>query len=656
MAYIPRPPPSLRVRPDGPPVESAPASAATSVLEPMTASTPHPSETLGRPTTTAREQVTESLPPFPTPDYEYVTSVARAVEVCSALTAADTLAIDIETFRAPGCTGEKDALDHARNRVRLLQVGTPDGRATLFDLVAMGGLPNPVAAVLALHERTTLGYNVRFDAGGLLRHFGVEIAKPVDLMHGSILVAGYRGYTKKGAARRGEYTLARDVARNLGFELAKEQQTSDWGASTLTQEQLRYAAADVAVLFPLYRKLQEEAAAQGVQAAWELESEALPSFIALEATGIKVDRSRLEALAAQARADADAAARAVYAELGELNLNAPREIAKRVKAVYGLELTSTSKEVLPAFVARAPVLAHVLAYRRAKGRADMVATYLDAIESDGRIRARHNPMGSATGRCGCSGPALHGVPRNDSFRAAFVPEGGCKFIVTDYKAIQLRIAAYITGDVELTRCFTSIPEVDPHCLTASLVLGKAMEQVSRGERQLAKAVNFGLTFGMGAPAFVDYAKNTYGVTVTLAEAQRFRNRFLSRFAGIRAWHARVSRESWSLPGSRTASGRFRLLPRANGRPPFNEFLASPVQGTEADGLKATLALLLPRLKRIGARVVHVIHDEIVVEAAAEFAEEAKDIVVAAMVEGMQRFIPTIPVVVDAVIADAWVKP
>ena len=339
-----------------------------------------------------------------------------------------------------------------------------------------------------------------------------------------------------------------------------------------------------------------------------------------------------------------------------MNLNAPREIAKRVKAVYGLELTSTSKEVLPAFVARAPVLAHVLAYRRAKGRADMVATYLDAIESDGRIRARHNPMGSATGRCGCSGPALHGVPRNDSFRAAFVPEGGCKFIVTDYKAIQLRIAAYITGDVELTRCFTSIPEVDPHCLTASLVLGKTMEQVSREERQLAKAVNFGLTFGMGAKAFVAYARDVYGVTVTLAQAHRFRNRFLSRFAGIRTWHTRVSRESWSLPGSRTASGRFRLLPKFDGRPPFNEFLASPVQGSEADGLKATLALLLPRLKRIGARLVHVIHDELVVEVPAELAEHAKAIVVAAMVEGMQRFIPTIPVVVDAVVADAWVKP
>jgi DNA polymerase-1 len=622
----------------------------------MTASTPHPSETLGRAKTTAREQVTESLPPFPTPDYEYVTSVARAVEVCSALTAADTLAIDIETFRAPGCTGENDALDHSRNRIRLLQVGTPDGKATIFDVEALGGLPTSVAAVLAAPERTTLGYNVRFDAGGLLRHFGVEIAKPVDLMHGSILAAGYRGYNKKGTARKGEYALQRDVTRHLGFEFPKDQQTSNWGASVLTQKQLGYAAADVAVLFPLYRKLRTEAEAQGVQAAWDLESEALTSFIALEATGIKVDRSRLEALAAQARADAVTAARNVYAELGAFNLNSRAEIIRRVRAVYGLELKSTSKEHLPSFIGRAPALAHVMVHRSAKGRADMIMTYLDAIEPDGRIRAQHNPMGSATGRCGCSGPALHNVPRSDDIRSAFVPEDGCKFIVADYKAIQLRITAYITGDVELTRCFTSIPEVDPHCLTASLVLGKAMEQVSRGERQLAKAVNFGLTFGMGAKAFVAYARDVYGVTVTLADAHRFRNRFLSRFAGIRAWHARVSRESWRLPGSRTASGRFRLLPKFDGRPPFNEFLASPVQGSEADGLKATLALLLPRLKRIGARLVHVIHDEIVVEVPAELAEQAKAIVVEAMVEGMQRFIPTIPVVVDVVIADSWVKP
>ena len=645
MAYRLRLPPSLTASAVAPPPQPAPE--------------PAPCPTANRTgETTVRVGVAlpVTLPAFPAPEFEYIDATTRVTEVCTALAAADTVAIDIETFRAPGCTGERDALDHSRNRIRLLQVGTPNGQVVVFDLEALGGLPNAVAAVLAAPERTTLGYNIRFDAGGLLRHFGVEIAKPVDLMQGSILATGYRGYTKKGAARRGEYTLQRDIARHLGFEFPKDQQTSNWGASVLTHEQLQYAAADVAALFPLYRKLRTEAEAQGVQAAWDLESEALPSFVALEATGIKVDRTRLEALAARACADAEVAARAVHAELGELNLNSPAEIKERVKAVYGLELMSTGKDVLPAFVARAPALAHVLAYRRANGRASMVATYLNAIESDGRIRARHNPMGSATGRCGCSGPALHGVPRNDTFRSPFVPEGGCKFIVADLKSIQLRIAAYITGDLEMTRCFTSRPPVDPHDLTASLVLGKPMELVTRDERQLAKAVNFGLTFGMGAPAFVVYAKTTYGVTVTLAEAHRFRNRFLSRFAGIRAWHARASRESWRLPGSRTASGRFRLLPRVDGRPPFNEFLASPVQGTEADGLKATLALLLPRLKRIGARLVHVIHDELVVEVASEFAEETKAVVVATMVEGMQRFIPTIPVVVDAVIADAWVKP
>ena len=645
MSYRFRLPPSLRtavesVRPLRPLVEPVPSLTS-----------PVPTQAGGLPVGAPASQ-DRSVPLAPLPAYRIISTAVEAVETCASFSSASALGVDIETYALSGA-GDKGALDHTTNRIRLVQVSGQDGRVAIFDLDSLHGLPAPLRAVLMDETVQKIFFNARFDAGGLFRHFDIEIANIVDLLAGAILVTGYATHQVRGA-----HTLQAEVRRHLDMTLPKELGASDWSKQALTSAQLDYAARDAAVLLPLHQRISSAAARVGVQRAWDLENGIISATVALDATGMMVHRPRLETLAREAREGAATSAQRARVELGApaLKLGAHAEIKRRVKEIYGLDLKNTTAEVLLANAERAPALAHIVASRRAKGRADAAEGYLAAIEPDGRVRGRFNPLAASTGRYACAKPNLQNVPRDSSFRSVFVPAPGHKLIVADYAASQLRIAAYLTEDVELSRCFTSIPPVDPHRRTASLVLGKAMELITRDERHLAKAVNFGLTFGMGAWGFVDYARDEYGVIVTIDQARRFRARFLALYHGIRSWHARVARECWSMSGARTLSGRLRLLPKINGRPQYREYLNTPVQGTEADGLKAALALLHPRLKLLGARLVNVIHDEVVVETSIIRAEEVLVVVVDAMVAGMQQFIPSIPVVVEAVIADSWVKP
>ena len=197
-----------------------------------------------------------------------------------------------------------------------------------------------------------------------------------------------------------------------------------------------------------------------------------------------------------------------------------------------------------------------------------------------------------------------------------------------------RLLAYRTGE-------------DLHRLTASLVTGTPLEDVTKEQRQAAKAVNFGLIYGMGPPGLKDYAKKQYGVTLSLKEAKAFKEAFFQAYPGIATWHNRMRGER----ETRTLAGRLRRWPEA--RPKVTEVFNAPVQGTAADILKLALAGLLPRLEPLGGRIVAVIHDEVIVEVPEDRAEEAARAVQEATAEAGARYLPDLPVTIEATIARNW---
>ncbi|HVK11061.1 MAG TPA: DNA polymerase, partial [Gemmataceae bacterium] len=185
---------------------------------------------------------------------------------------------------------------------------------------------------------------------------------------------------------------------------------------------------------------------------------------------------------------------------------------------------------------------------------------------------------------------------------------------------------------------------DLHTLTAKAVLG--IQDVTKGHRQLAKAINFGLLYGMGAKGFRQYAKTTYGVGMTEGEAGEYRNAFFRAYPGLRKWHNRAGDKP---KDTRTLTGR-----RVLGVERFNEKLNLPVQGTGADGLKAAMGLLWERRAEVPtARLVLAVHDELVVEVPEADAERAKTWLVTAMKDGMAPLVAPIPVEVEARVGRSW---
>jgi DNA polymerase-1 len=188
---------------------------------------------------------------------------------------------------------------------------------------------------------------------------------------------------------------------------------------------------------------------------------------------------------------------------------------------------------------------------------------------------------------------------------------------------------------------------DLHTLTARQLTGKA--DVTKADRQLAKAVNFGLLFGLGAKGLRGYARGNYGLDLSEAEAARYRRAFFAAYPGLGRWHRREGQSRKTE--CRTLAGRRRLL---DAQTPYTHRLNSPVQGTEADGAKLAMALLWERRDQCpGAFPVLFCHDEIVVEADAAQADAAAAWLKQAMLEGMAPLVEPVPVEVEVRIARTW---
>jgi DNA polymerase-1 len=254
----------------------------------------------------------------------------------------------------------------------------------------------------------------------------------------------------------------------------------------------------------------------------------------------------------------------------------------------------------------------------------------------------------------CETPNLQQTPHE--LRAYIKPREGHVFIKADFSQIELRIAAAVAKDKRMLQAFRD--GTDLHRLTASLILSKALDEVSKEERQLAKALNFGLLYGMGPEGLKKHAKKDYGVSLTFEQAKEYRERFFATYPGLAKWHRETKRqlkeaESRGKGGIvvRTLAGRQRWVEK------LEAALNSPVQGTGADGLKSAVAVFYKWLLERGlwgkVRIVLLVHDEIVVEAPEPLALEATLLLTEAMREGMGAIVKGVPIEVEAGIYTDW---
>lgn len=369
-------------------------------------------------------------------------------------------------------------------------------------------------------------------------------------------------------------------------------------------------ATEAHLVLRLMEALSPRLRERGLVPVFDLECRLLPAVIGMEGAGIAVDGPRWERVAEQWRTE--------------------RQVAADLERQAQLD--------------------------------KLISTYAhwsrDYLHVDGRMHPRFDPLGADSGRFACSQPNLQQVPSEHTapgLRACFTPAPGHVFIIADYAQIELRVAAHLAPCAALRQVF--LDGRDPHRATAATLAGKPEAEVSAHERKLAKAVNFGFLFGMGAPRFQEYAAGNYGLELDLAAAERAREAFFATFPGIAAWHrkvaglaARAAREDITV---RTVLGRRKRFPA--GHFSFNAALNIPVQGTAAEGFKRAMTLLLPALDSLGGRGVLCVHDEYLAEVPEEHAEAARALVRDVMQRAMAEVVPSVPIVADARVARTWAE-
>lgn len=278
------------------------------------------------------------------------------------------------------------------------------------------------------------------------------------------------------------------------------------------------------------------------------------------------------------------------------------------------------------------------------------------VGADGRIRCHLHPMATDSGRFSCSDPNLQQVPSHGTapgFRACFTAPEGFRLIVADYSQIELRVAAQIAPCDALRSVF--VRGGDPHTTTAATLTGKPAAQISPLERKLAKAINFGFLFGMGARRFRDYAAASYDLELDEQQAQEARAAFLRTYPGIAAWHQRTGqlprrsrdREVWVT----TRLGRRRGF--SVDAFSFTTALNIPVQGTAAEGFKLAMIALDEALPAVDGVGVLCVHDEYLAQVPEAYATRARELVVETMIQGMREVVPDVPIAVDAAICEHW---
>jgi DNA polymerase-1 len=562
----------------------------------------------------------QSPPPVIVSDLVHLPAVAVAVEQSS------IVGVDIET------TG----LDPRTDRARLLSLAcdTIDGGICVYvvDLFAL------VPAILwpALAGVPIVGHNLSFDVQFLVR-LGFSPGECRDtLLMSQALYAGNRAIGHK---------LAECCRRELGETLDKQEQTSDW-TGTLTSQQIAYAAKDAEVVRRLQDALDVKIKANDLTRTVAIELAALPAVAWIAGAGIGFDGKAWSALAMEAEVEAErltdkldrtAPARTQKEMFGSgWNWNSPKDVAAAL-AAEGFSVERTDDNTLAAI--DHPLAGLLRDYRAANKRARTYGPqWIKGSYRDGRVYAGWRQLGAESGRMSCSAPNLQNLPRDLRYRCCFTAPPGRLLVKADYSQIELRIAAKIANENAMMGAYARGDDL--HTLTARLLLGK--NEITKDDRQLAKAVNFGLLYGMGSEAFRLYARSNYGVELTIQQARQYRAAFFAAYPGLKQWHAKIGRTGDAAIETRTLAGRRRQNVQR-----FTEKLNTPVQGSGADGLKTALGLLWERrMKCPGAMPVLVVHDEIVVECDQDKADATAAWLTSAMLDGMAPLVAPVPVEVE----------
>lgn len=454
----------------------------------------------------------------------------------------------------------------------------------------------------------------------------------------------------------------------LGAYLANSSK-SNFDLSTIVSDYLgEVMSADIpnavylARLYPLIKKAVEESGQADLLINLEMP---LALVLAdMEVAGFRIDREEIASYGEQLTAVAEALEAQIYFHAGqEFNINSPKQLGEILFDVLGLPHAkktktgySTNAEILEKLRPAHSIVQDILDYRQVtKLRSTYVEGLLKVADESGRVHTHFKQTGTATGRLSSTEPNLQNIPVRTELgrelRRFFLPESSDYVIIdADYSQIELRLLAHISNDANMIKAFRE--GVDIHTSTAATVFGVDESAVTSELRKRAKAVNFGIMYGIGAFSLSD------DIGVSRAEAQAYIDQYLAGYPGIDAYLKETIAKAYEDGYVTTLFGRRRYIPElkaSNGmQRKFGERVAmnSPIQGTAADIIKLAMVRVHKRLRDEGidARLILQVHDELLVEAHRSVADRAREILKHEMENAVTY---SVPLDVDIHIGNNW---
>ena len=493
--------------------------------------------------------------------------------------------------------------------------------------------------------------------------FGTLLDRGLDPA-GFVWDAALAGYVLDPSA--GDYSLKALAGAYLGFDLAPE---TAWTKADREDPEALAAwlgawMSSCAAIGALYEDLPGRIREAGMEALYnEIELPLCPVLARMERRGIAVDREGLERFGRQLSAQAEILERQIYDMAGEkFNINSPKQLGTILFGKLSLPAGkktktgwSTNAEVLERLRTRHPIVQAVLDYRTLT---KLKSTYADglqkAIGADGRVHTTFQNLVTATGRLSSTDPNLQNIPvrteLGSEFRKMFVARPGYVLVDADYSQIELRVLACVAQDTAMQQAFLS--GEDFHAHTASQVFHVPMSEMTPELRRRAKAVNFGIVYGISEFSLAQ------DLGVSRKEAGDYIASYLERFSGVKAYMQDVVAQGREQGYVTTLFGRRRQIRDLNSSN-FNlrsaaerMALNTPIQGTAADIIKLAMLRVEEALARSGleAKLILQIHDELIVECPEAEAEQVAALLTAQM-EGVAQL--PVPLVAEAGWGESW---
>lgn len=480
----------------------------------------------------------------------------------------------------------------------------------------------------------------------------------------------YVGYDVKGVVydaaiaaylvnpSRASFSLSGLAEEYLGYEEETEKQLS------LFEDDTSLAKRALAIM-PIVEITREKLKENGQESLYyDIELPLCEVLADMQKTGVLIDKAQLLDFSEKIGSRINGLVGEIYeAAGGEFNINSPKQLAELLFGKLGLKPLkktksgySTNAEVLEKLQHTHPVIPLILEYRTLS---KLKSTYCDGLMAvinpeTGRIHSVFNQMTTVTGRISSTEPNLQNIPTRTELgsymRRMFVAKEGCVLADADYSQIELRVLAHIAGDETMTEAFKKGEDI--HRVTAAQVLGVAPEEVTKEQRSSAKAVNFGIVYGIGEYSLSQDLK------ISVKQAKEYIQSYLDKYSGVREYMENIKEQARKKGYVETMLKRRRYIPEITSQNfntrSFGERVAlnTPIQGTAADIIKLAMVRIYRRLKEEGLRskLILQVHDELIIEAYEEEKARAEEILKTEMESAAKL---SVPLVVDMSEGKSW---